>query len=109
VADKSSDTGYQAIAKLRLAGVLIESKAFDEALKVLNSPFQPEFEALAADRRADVFMLQGKRTEAIAEYKKAFKGLDERTEYRQLVEVKLNSLGVNPKKEKDVSAVEVSK
>ena len=109
VADKSADAGYQAIAKLRLAGVLTESKAFDEALKQLNGPLPPEFEALAADRRADIFVLQGKKSEAIAEYKKAYKGLEERAEYRQLIEVKLSSLGVNPKKEKEVSAAEVNK
>lgn len=109
VAEKSADTGYQAIAKLRLASVLSESKAFDEALNQLNGPFPAEFDALVADRRGDIFMLQGKKTEAIAEYKKAIDALDARAEYRQLVEVKLGSLGVNPAKEKNVSPAVVSK
>lgn len=40
VAEKSSDEGYQAVARLRLAGVLAQAKAYDEALKQLwaNSP-----------------------------------------------------------------------
>lgn len=96
VADKSSDPGYQAVAKLRLAGVLVESKAFDEALKQLTGSFPANFEALVADRKGDILLLQGKKKEAIAEYGKAYKSFDERTDYRRLVEVKLNSLGVDP-------------
>jgi predicted negative regulator of RcsB-dependent stress response len=97
VADKASDAGYQAVARLRLAGVLAEAKAYDEALKQLSGSFPAEFEALAADRRGDIYSLQGKKAEAKAEYTKAFQGLDERAEYRRLVEVKLNALGVDPK------------
>jgi hypothetical protein len=41
-------------------------------------------------------LLQGKKAEARAEYEKAYKTLDERAEYRRLVEVKLNALGVDP-------------
>ena len=96
VADKSSDAGYQALAKLRLAGLWMESKAFDEALKQLGGSFPASFEALVADRKGDIFLLQGKKAEAISEYEKAFKNFEDRTEYRRLVEVKLNSLGVDP-------------
>lgn len=97
VAEKSSDDGYQAIAKLRLASVLAESAAYDEALKLLSGSFPAEFSALVADRMGDIYMLQGKKPEARAQFEKAFKAFDERAEYRRLVEVKLNSLGVNPK------------
>lgn len=96
VADKSSDPGYQAIAKLRLAGILMESKAFDAALKQLSGSFPANFDALVADRKGDILLLQGKKAEARVEYEKAFKNFEERTEYRRLVEVKLNSLGVDP-------------
>ncbi len=97
VADKSSDAGYQSIARLRLAGVLIEGKAYDEALKQLSGEFPPEFAALMADRKGDVYVLQGKKSEAKAEYDKAYKFFEDRAEYRRLVEVKLNSMGVNPR------------
>ncbi len=97
VADKSSDPGYAAIARLRLAGLQLDAKAFDEAAKLLSAKFPPEFEALAADRRGDLLLMQGKKPEAKAEFLKTYKGLDERDEYRRLVEVKLNSLGVDPK------------
>jgi predicted negative regulator of RcsB-dependent stress response len=96
VADKSADPGYQAIAKLRLAGVLVDSKSFDAALKQLSGSFPANFDALVADRKGDIFLVQGKKTEAVAEYEKAFMNFEERTEYRRLVEVKLNALGIDP-------------
>ena len=96
VADKANDAGFQSVAKLRLAGILMETKAYDEALTALTGSFPKDFAPLASDRRGDVLLLQGKKAEARAEYEKAYKGLDERTEYRRLVEVKLNALGVDP-------------
>ena len=96
VAEKSSDDGYQAVARLRLAGVLLDAKAYDDALKQLSGSFPKDFEPLAADRRGDILAAQGKKAEAVAEYTKAFKGLDDRADYRRLVEVKLSALGVDP-------------
>jgi predicted negative regulator of RcsB-dependent stress response len=95
VADSASDDAFKAVARLRLAGVHLEAKAYDEALKVLQSPMPEAYAALAADRRGDVLMAQGKAEEAKAEYRKAWDGMNERTEYRQLVQVKLASLGVD--------------
>ncbi|KQT10635.1 YfgM family protein [Ramlibacter sp. Leaf400] len=97
VADKSSDEGLQAVARLRLAGLLVETKAYDEALKQLGAEVPEEFKALVADRRGDIYNLQGKKAEAKAEYSKAYQGLAEGAEYRRLLEVKLTALGVDPK------------
>lgn len=96
VADKASDEGYQAIARLRLAGLLLEAKAYEDALKQLSTSFPKDYEGLVADRRGDVLTAMGKSAEAKLEYLKAYKALDERAEYRRLVEVKLNALGVDP-------------
>jgi predicted negative regulator of RcsB-dependent stress response len=96
VAEKSSDVGYQAIAKLRLASALIEGKNYDDAMKQMAGAFPKDFEPLASDRRGDIFALQGKSAEAKAEYFKAYKGLEERSGYRRVVEVKLNALGGDP-------------
>lgn len=109
VAEKSSDDGYRAVAKLRLAANLVESGAYDDAIRELSGVFPGEFAALVADRRGDIFMLQGKRPEARVEFDKAFKGFDERTEYRRLVEVKLNALGGSPSVESPAVALEVKK
>lgn len=96
VADKSPDDGYKAIARLRLAALLFDGKSYDDALQQVSGTFPDSFAPLAADRRGDILLAQGKKPEAITEYEKAFKGLDDRTEYRRLVEVKLNALGVDP-------------
>ena len=109
VAEKSPDEGYRAIARLRLAAVLMESKTYEDALKQLNGTFPVEFAALVADRKGDIFSLQGKRSEARAEYEKAFKTFGERADYRRLVEVKLNALGVNLRADGTVAATEGKK
>ena len=74
----------------------MDNKAYDEALKQLAGSFPANFEPLVADRKGDILLLQSKKKEALAEYAKAYKGFDERAEYRRLVEVKMNSLGVDP-------------
>jgi predicted negative regulator of RcsB-dependent stress response len=96
VAEKSADAGYASVGRLRLAGLLMDAKAYDEALKVLDTGMSEEFIALQADRRGDILLAQGKKPEATAQYLKAFKAFDERADYRRLVLVKLNSLGVDP-------------
>jgi predicted negative regulator of RcsB-dependent stress response len=93
VAEKAADEGYRALGKLRLAGVLVEEKAYDDALAQLSGSFPVEFAAMVADRKGDVLALQDKKPEAVAEYRRAYQALDERAEYRRLVEAKLNALG----------------
>ena len=95
VAAQSSEDGYGAMARLRLASLLAEKKSYDEAIKQLAGSFPKDFVPLADDRRGDVLMAQGKKAEARVEYEKAYKGLGERYEYRRVVEVKLNALGVD--------------
>ena len=94
VAESAPDDAYKAVARLRLVGLDIEAKAFDQALKTLEAPVPKSFEPLVADRRGDVFMAQGKTEEAKTQYQAAWRGLSDRAEYRRLVEVKLASLGV---------------
>ena len=96
VAEQSTDAGYQAIAKLRLADILVEKKSTDDALKALNGSFPISFEALVADRKGDILVIQGKSKEAVSQYQKAFDSFGDQTEYRRLVEIKLNALGVSP-------------
>jgi predicted negative regulator of RcsB-dependent stress response len=96
VVDKSGDAGYQAIARLRLAALLADGKAYDDALKQLGGEFPAAFTPLVADRKADILILQGKKEQARSEYEKAYRGFEQRTEYRRLVEFKLNALGVDP-------------
>ena len=93
VAEKSSDEGYVALARLRLAGVLMEQKAYDAAMAQLSGSMPAEFAGVVADRKGDVLALLGKNQEAIAEYRRAYQAFGDSVEYRRLVEAKLNALG----------------
>jgi predicted negative regulator of RcsB-dependent stress response len=97
VADKGIEEEARIVARLRLAGLLLEAKQYDEALKQLDAAKgSPEFEPLVADRRGDVLVAQGKTEEAKAAYLAAWKGLNERVNYRTLVDAKLTALGAAP-------------
>lgn len=105
----ASDEGYRAIARLRLASVLLEQKAYDAALQTLSEKFPLEMHAVVADRKGDVLLLQGKNTEAAAEYSSAYAAFSDSVEYRRLVEVKLNALGIKPAVQVATSMAEVKK
>ena len=84
---------YQSIAKLRLAGVLLDEKAYDEGLKLLATSFLPQFTGAVADRKGDILVAQNKVTEARAAYQAALTAMDEKHPGRQLVQLKLEAIG----------------
>ncbi|MEP6740043.1 MAG: tetratricopeptide repeat protein, partial [Caldimonas sp.] len=96
VADGSGDVEYRSIARLRLAGILLDEKKYAEALKTLDGVDAEEFAPLAADRRGDVLLAEGKTEEARAAYQKAWDAMDPKVDYRRLIEAKLNVLGAQP-------------
>jgi predicted negative regulator of RcsB-dependent stress response len=91
-----ADNSYKDLAKLRLAGMLIEAKNYAEAEKILTSNISKPFAALAADRLADSYMLQNKTEEAKTQYLKAYAELDPHSDYKKMIEVKLAKLGAAP-------------
>lgn len=96
VIEKTGDEGYRALARLRLAALLIEDKAFDEARQLLSAKVPAVFEPLVADRLGDIELLQSKSAEAVKQYQKAWQGMSSNAEYRRLVAVKLAALGADP-------------
>ena len=96
VAEQARDDELGTAARLRLAALQAEAKQFDEALKTLAAANATGFEALVADRRGDVLMLQGKKDEAKAAYQAAYKAMSEKVDYRRLIEAKLTALGASP-------------
>lgn len=106
VIEQSSDEGYQALARLRLAALLVEDKAYDEAKKQLSFKTAEAFAPLMADRLGDLAMLQAQPAEAVQHYKNAWKGFEPNADYRRLVAVKLAALGADPE---DAVAVETKK
>ncbi|MEF7616027.1 tetratricopeptide repeat protein [Aquincola sp. MAHUQ-54] len=96
VADNASEDEYRTVARLRAAGILIDKKQYDDALRQLEAAKSTGFEALVADRRGDVLLAQGKQDEAKAAYQAAWKAMDAKLEYRQLIDAKLTALGAAP-------------
>lgn len=95
VAEQGAEGGpYRDIARLRLAGLQMDAKAYDEAARTLDAIKSTDFTALVADRRGDLALLQDKRDVAKAEYQKALAGMDKTQDYRRLIEAKLATLGV---------------
>lgn len=96
LADSGKNEGLVAVARLRLAGMQLDAKQFDEALKTLDAKVPEEYAALVADRRGDVFLSQGKNKEAIEAFQAAWKGMEPTVEYRRFIEGKLTVLGAAP-------------
>jgi len=84
---------FKAVAKVRLAGVLLDEKAYDEALKVLTGDVPAQFAGAVADRKGDVLAAQNKLTEARAAYKAALDATDKKNPGRQLIQMKLEAIG----------------
>jgi predicted negative regulator of RcsB-dependent stress response len=96
-ADKGKDE-IKDLARLRLASVLLDEKAYDEALKQLESAHAAAFAARFLELKGDVLAAQGKKSEARSAYKAAL----DKSEIlasrgaaagRQLLQQKLDSLG----------------
>lgn len=82
------------LARLRLAAVELDEKAYDEALKQLDGPHAADFDARFQELKGDVLAAQGKKAEAVTAYKAALDKLIERQgNNRELLQQKLDNLG----------------
>ncbi len=97
VADKGSDE-YKAIAKIRLAGILLDEKAYEEGLKALAGDFPEQFAGVVSDRKGDILVAQNKLDEARAAYQAALEKTDAQNPGRQLIQIKLDAIGGAPVK-----------
>jgi predicted negative regulator of RcsB-dependent stress response len=93
VVKHGQDEEYRSVAKIRLAGILLDEKAYDDALKLLAGDFSPAFAADVADRKGDILVAQNKLEEARAAYRTALEKMDEKNPGRQLVQLKLDAIG----------------
>ncbi|MGV3653004.1 MAG: YfgM family protein [Noviherbaspirillum sp.] len=93
VIDNGDDAEYRAIARVRLAGVLLDEKAYDQGLKLMEGEFPAHFAGIVADRKGDLLAAQGKADEARAAYQLALGKMDPQDPARQLIQLKLDALG----------------
>ncbi|MFL9923482.1 tetratricopeptide repeat protein [Herbaspirillum lusitanum] len=98
VIDHGRGAEYKAIAAVRLSGVLLDAKAYDEALKVLSADYPVQFAGTIADRKGDILLAQGKRDDARAAYQLALEKTEEKDPGRQLIQLKLDAIGGAPAK-----------
>ena len=99
VVDHGNDE-YKSVARLRLSGVLLDEKAYDQALATLNGEFLPQFAAEVADRKGDVLVAQNKLAEARTAYQAALDKMDKKHPGRQIVQIKLEAIGGSAPAEK---------
>jgi|GEM_PF-186969 len=79
VIDKSNDAAFQDLARLRLAHILFDEKAYDEAIKLLNAGSVAAFAPRLAELKGDILAEQGKKAEAQAAYLSAVSKLETAT------------------------------
>lgn len=93
VVENAKEAQMRDVARLRLAGVLLDEKKFEDALKLLSNQPADSYAMLYADMRGDVLTAQDKVTEARAAYQLALEKSEATSSYRRLIEVKLDALG----------------
>jgi predicted negative regulator of RcsB-dependent stress response len=94
VAENAKDEALQDIARLRLASVMLDEKAYDDALKTLDARHGAAFDAPFLAARGDVLVAQGKKDEARAAYKAAVDKTDAKdTGLRGSIQLRLDALG----------------
>jgi len=87
----SSDQALVPLARLRLAGLLLDEKQYDAALAQLRDAPAP-YAGLYADRRGDILAAQGKTAEAKAAWAEAVKALAGQSVV-QVIQLKIDALG----------------
>jgi predicted negative regulator of RcsB-dependent stress response len=81
------------LARLRLAGIRLEEKRYEEALKLLDAKTSEAFVSQYSDLRGDVLVAQGNVAEAKAAYRQALAKAGEQSQWRGLIQIKLDALG----------------
>lgn len=91
--DHAGEATLKDVARLRLAAILLDEKKYDEAMTLLNAAHPDSFNGLYSDLKGDVLSAQGKMEEARTAYKLAYEKTDEKSMYRNLIQMKLDALG----------------
>ncbi|HYB50421.1 MAG TPA: tetratricopeptide repeat protein [Burkholderiaceae bacterium] len=92
VIEHSANKELVALARVRLAGILLDEKAYDEGLALLDAEapkaMAPEF----LDRRGDLLLAQGKKEQARSAYAKALGEAGAQNPLRAVIQVKLDAI-----------------
>ena len=97
VIERSPSDNFRDLARLRLASVLLDESALDEALKLLEEKPQEAFAGQYAALRGDVLVAKNQPQEARAAYQQALDKTDAASgpgsAFRDSVQMRLDALG----------------
>ena len=92
--DRSPSEEFRDLARLRLAAVLLDEKAHDEALALLEAKHAAPLAAQYAALKGDILVAKNRAVDAKAAYRLALEKTDDRnTAFRASVQLRLDALG----------------
>lgn len=93
IIDNAKETALHDVARLRIAGILLDEEKYDEALRILNTQHGETFAGLYSDRKGDILVASKKISEARLSYQAAIDKLSKSNNYYNIVQMKLDALG----------------
>jgi len=96
VVENSRAEEFRDLARLRLAAVLLDEKAHDDALKLLDATHAAAFDAQYAALRGDILVAKGQPAEARTAYRAALESADKErgnAAFRESLQIRLEALG----------------
>jgi predicted negative regulator of RcsB-dependent stress response len=91
--ERSSSEDFRDLARLRLAAVLLDEKAYDEALKLLDEKHGAAYDAQYAALRGDILVSKNQPADARSAYKVALEKAKGDGAFRESVRMRLEALG----------------
>ncbi len=93
VMDNTKEDEIRDVARLRLAGVLLDEKNHAEALKLVDTKPVESMTGLYADLKGDILFSQDRKAEARSAYQLALDKSEAGSAYRAAIQLKLDALG----------------
>lgn len=93
VVEHAREDEIKDVARLRLAGVLLDERNYAEALKLVEAKPVESMTGLYADLRGDILLAQGKTAETRSAYQLALDKSEASSPYRATIQLKLDALG----------------
>ncbi len=94
VVERAPSEDFRDLARLRLGAILLDEKAYDEALKIADGPHVAVYDAQFAALKGDVLVAKNQPADAKAAYKLALdKAGKDDAAFRESVRVRLEALG----------------
>ena len=91
---KIKDIGLLQVVKIKLADAQLAQKKYDDALKTLSAVTDPAFQATAEELKGDIYVAKSDINNAQKAYQVAWKAVLERKQERQILQIKLESVGI---------------